>query len=170
MRSFFRRFVRSRSCLRKHIRTNPRSAKRPGVGTVHRAFPRGTVVLVTAVFLFPLLEADAAEPGDIGRLQRQQAEGWLQLKRDQKTFREAIEPLTPREAERLNKLERRQRMDARTLQRRQRQSLATERNLRRRAGIERPVSIPRELENRRQLDRQRLRMRIQRKVLSPGLR
>ena len=117
-----------------------------------------------------MANAEAADPGGVGRPQRLQAEGWLQLKHDQKTFREGVEPLAPRAASKLDRLEQRQLGRARELELRQRQSRISERNRRRRLEVQRPVAQPRELKARRELERQRLEMRIQREILRPGLR
>lgn len=127
-------------------------------------------VFASLCFLAPAFDAVAADTGSVGRQDRLQAEGWLQLKQDQKTYREGVEPLVPRNASRLDQLERSQQGRARDLEQRQRQSLTRERNRRQRAEAERPVARPRDLETRRQLDRQRLEMRIQRETLRPGLR
>ena len=127
-------------------------------------------VLSVAVFLLPSLGLRAADPGETGRQQRQQAEGWLQLKQDQKTFREAAEPLDSGAAQSLDRLDRSQQGRALDIEQRQRQSLDLDRILRRNTDVERPVSVPSDVENRRQLERHRLEMRIQRETLSPGLR
>jgi hypothetical protein len=126
-----------------------------------------TAVAALAV-LSPELDILAADPGNVGGQQRLQAKGWLQLKQDQKTYRENVEPLAPRDAARLDRLELRQQGRARELEQRQRRSLSTGGNRRRGIDVERPASRPRNLESRRQLDRQRLDMRIQRETLRPG--
>jgi hypothetical protein len=110
----------------------------------------------------------AAEPGDTGSQQRLQAEGWLQLKQDQKAFREGVEPLQPRSGAALEQLEHGQRERFRALQLRQRQSLQRDRALRSGVDAQRPVSPPRAFKERRQFDRQRLEGRIQRETLRPG--
>jgi len=114
------------------------------------------------------LEVAIADAGEAGRQERRQAQGWLQLKQDQKVFRESVEPLTPRQAERLDRLDLRQQGRARELEQRQRRSLNSERNFRRGTEVERPMSRARGLKEQRQLDRQRLETQILRKTLSPG--
>lgn len=109
-----------------------------------------------------------ADGGEAGRQERRQAQGWLQLKQDQKVFREGVEPLTPRQAERLDRLDLRQQGRARELEQRQRRSLNSERNFRRGTEVERPTSRSRGLKEQRQLDRQRLETQILRQTLSPG--
>jgi hypothetical protein len=114
--------------------------------------------IATSVTLIGLLQAAevlAANPASIGALQQQQESGWLQLKQDQKTYREGVEPLAPPAAKSLDRLERRQQTDMRQLWLRQRQALDAIRNRQRGAEAH---------------DRQRLEMRIQRETLRPGLR
>ena len=125
------------------------------------------------MFLIALVvtfDVPAWDPGSVGRQQRQQAEGWLRLEQDQKTFRDDAQPLQPSTADRLDQLERRQQLDLRALDQQQRQSLDRDRNLRRGAGAKPPsVSLQRDLRVRREDERQRLKMRIQRDTLFPGL-
>lgn len=122
------------------------------------------------LFLVSAFEIAAADPDSVGRQERLQAEGWLQLKQDQRSYREGVEPLAPGKASRLDRLERSQQMGARELEQRQRQSLNRDRSRRRGAEAEHTIARPRERQSRRQLDRQRLEMRIQRETLRPGLR
>lgn len=138
--------------------------------TVHGIHLGVFAVLASLLFLVPAFDAAAADLGSVGRQERLQAEGWLQLKQDQKTYRESVEPLAPGKASRLDQLERSQKGRARGLEQRQRQSLNRERNRWRGVGAERPVARPREFESQRQFDRQRLEMRIQRETLRPGFR
>jgi hypothetical protein len=119
---------------------------------------------------FTAANADAADPAKVASQERLQAKGWLQLERDQETFRKGVEPLGSRESSKLDNLEQRQRGRARELELRQRQSLNSERNRQRRDGVPKPARQPHDLKARRQLDRQRLEMRIQRETLRPGLR
>ena len=125
------------------------------------------------MFLIALVvtfDVPAWDPGSVGRQQRQQAEGWLRLEQDQKTFREDAQPLQPSTADRLDQLERRQQLDLRALDQQQRQSLDRDRSLRRGAGAKPPsVSLQRDLRVRREDERQRLKMRIERDTLFPGL-
>jgi len=137
---------------------------------VHGFYPGLFAVSAVLVLLSSVFNVAVSDPGSAGRQQRLQAEGWLRLKQDQKTYRDSVEPLAPGKASRLDQLERGQQGRARELEQRQRQSLNSERNRRRREDSARPVTRPRELDTRRQLDRQRLEMRIQRDSLRPGLR
>ena len=114
------------------------------------------------------VEGAIADSGEVGRQERRQAQGWLQLKQDQKVFRESVAPLSPRKAERLDRFDLRQQGRARELGQRQRRSLNSERNFRRGIEVERPMSRSRGLKEQRQLDRQRLETQILRKALSPG--
>jgi len=106
---------------------------------------------------------------------RREAAGWLQLERDQRSYRERVEPLDLREQRVLETIERRQRNDVRDLQQRQRRELETrERELRRsrrQAGPE-PIPEPRRpglgVEQQRQLDRQRLDRRMEQERLPFG--
>lgn len=127
-----------------------------------------TILSVVPALLFLFSVGRAGDPGDAGTGQRQQAAGWLQLEQDQKTFREAVEPLNPRAAQSLDRLERSQRTRARDAGRRQRRATDLDRNLQRGTKVERPVSVPNDLESRRQIERQRLEMRIQRETLLPS--
>jgi len=126
------------------------------------------VAAVLAGTLVTKLEVAIADAGESGRQERRQAQGWLQLKQDQKVFRESVEPLTPRQAGRLDRLDLRQQGRARELEQRQRRSLNSERNFRRGYETDRPMSRSRGLKEQRQLDRQRLETQILRKSLSPG--
>jgi hypothetical protein len=125
---------------------------------------------ITLIGLLQTAEVLAANPASIGALQQQQASGWLQLKQDQKTYREGVEPLAPPAAKSLDRLERRQQTDMRQLWLRQRQALDAIRNRQRGAEAQDQQSHRIRLESQRQLDRQRLEMRIQRETLRPGLR
>ena len=125
---------------------------------------------ILAGTLMAAVDAAGADAGELGRQERRQAQGWLQLKQDQRTFRDSVEPLTPRQAGRLDRLELRQQGRARQLQQRQRRSLNSERNFRRGIPGKRPLSRSRGLKEQRQLDRQRLEMRILRRTLGPGSR
>jgi hypothetical protein len=137
---------------------------------VVRLIPRVFIALAAGLLLGSRPESAAADADSTGRQERLQAEGWLQLKQDQKSFREGAEPLPPREAAALDHLERRQRTRFEELKQEQRRSSNRERSLGRRDKPERPVSRPRHPDTGRQFDRQRLDMRIQRETLSPGRR
>jgi len=131
---------------------------------------RATVWIIL-IALVVTLDVAARDPGSVGRQQRQQAEGWLQLKQDQKTFRDDVQPLQPSTANRLDQLERRQQLDLRALDQQQRQALDRDRNLGRGPSSKTPsASLQRDLRTRHEDERQRLKMRIQRDTLFPGLR
>jgi len=127
------------------------------------------VFVALSVFLHAP-EAWAADPPTPGEQQRQQARGWLQLKQDQKTYREGVEPLAPREAQSLDRLEQRQQSDARQRGQRQRQSPRADGNRQHGGEVEHRESQRVGVESQRQLERRRLDMRIQRETLRPGLR
>ncbi|MEA3274840.1 MAG: hypothetical protein U9Q81_06020 [Pseudomonadota bacterium] len=124
--------------------------------------------LATFLGSMPTVVAEAEERVSVGKQQRLEAEGWLQLKKDQESYRECVEPLPPKDAATLEHLDHRQQGELRDLQLRQRQSLQTERRRQRRPNLERPVARGPELKNQRQMERQRLDMRIQRETLGSG--
>lgn len=108
---------------------------------------------------------------------RPEAAGWLQLERDQTSYRERVGPLDLREQRRLENLERNERNALRALQQDQRRDLQTER---RRAPLSSsrnrnrnlnpnavPVAPRRDAtaERRRAAERQRLQFRMQREQL-----
>jgi len=106
---------------------------------------------------------------------RREAAGWLQLERDQRSYRERVEPLDLREQRVLETIERRQRNDLRDLQQRQRRELETRQSeLRRSRQQASPDSIPEPrrpglgFEQQRQLDRQRLDRRMEQERLPFG--
>ncbi len=167
MLKFFRRFGEPGSS--NWFRTTDGYLRRSCTNVVRRPHSGTPILALLPVLLLPMANSEAADPGGFGRQERLQAEDWLQLKHDQKTFREGVEPLAPRAASKLDRLEQRQLGRARELELRQRQSRISERH-RRRFEVQRPVAKPRELKARRELERQRLEMRIQREILRPGLR
>jgi hypothetical protein len=135
-----------------------------------RGLRKETTAWIFLIALVVTLDVAAWDPGSVGRQQRQQAAGWLQLEQDQKTFREDAQPLQPSTADRLDQLERRQQLDLRALDQQQRQALDRNRNLRRGTGAKTPsVTLKRDLRGGREDERQRLKMRIQRDTLFPGL-
>jgi hypothetical protein len=138
------------------------------------AVHRGRRVLITMSAALAVLcvtkEVAAADPGSGAGAHQLQAESWLQLKQDQKTFREGVEPLEPQQAKRLDRLELRQQGRARELEQRRRQYPNLERNIPRRNDPWSPSTRPRDTPSRRAIESQRLRMRIQRETLRPGLR
>ena len=98
---------------------------------------------------------------------RREAAGWLQLERDQATYRERVVPLDLRDERQLESIERAQRNELRALQQRQRRDIQTER---RRAGPDPDAAraVPRRatrVERRRAVERERLQFRMQREQL-----
>lgn len=106
---------------------------------------------------------------------RREAAGWLQLERDQRSYRERVEPLELREQRVLETIERRQRTDLRALQQRQRRELETRQDELRRARQQadsESIPTPRRpglgFEQQRELDRQRLDRRMEQERLPYG--
>jgi hypothetical protein len=163
-------FSSIRSCFREQIRTICGPVKRTRTNSVHQSRLGEMVASFALLGLLVVSEVRAGDPTSITEQQRLEAENWLQLKQDQKTYREGVEPLPPREEKNLDRLELRQRRDARELGQRERQSVGTRRRRPREAQRRRSVPGRIEVENQRQLERQRLDMRIQRETLRPGLR
>ncbi|MCF7985213.1 MAG: hypothetical protein K9L70_12480 [Thiohalocapsa sp.] len=126
-----------------------------------------------AVAVCALAGADAlAQPET-----RREASDWLQLERDQRSYRERVEPLGLQEERRLEAIERGQRDDLRALQQRRQRELDS---ARRRSELPRqadpsPSPTPRPSTavprrdmfetHRRALERQRLHRRMQERVL-----
>jgi hypothetical protein len=108
---------------------------------------------------------------------RPEAAGWLQLERDQTSYRERVGPLDLREQRRLENLERNERNALRALQQDQRRDLQTERrraplsssrNRNRNLNPNAVPAAPRRdatAERRRAAERQRLQFRMQREQL-----
>lgn len=108
---------------------------------------------------------------------RPEAAGWLQLERDQTSYRERAGPLDLREQRRLENLERNERNALRALQQDQRRDLQTERrraplsSSRNRNRNPNPKAVPAAprrdaaAERRRAVERQRLQFRMQREQL-----
>ena len=160
-----------RPCFRERIRTIYGPVKHPCTRSVRWSRLGECAALFALMSLLATSAVWAAQPTtSITEQQRLEAQGWLQLKQDQKTYREGVEPLPPREEKSLDRLELRQRRDVRELGQRQRQSVDTHRIRPRETRSPRSVPGRIELENRRQLERQRLDMRIQRETLRPGMR
>jgi hypothetical protein len=122
--------------------------------------------------MLAMVASARAAPGPaaaVGTQQWQQAESWLQLERDQKTHRERSAPLSSGDAAALERLERLQRLRRKELEQRQRQSLQLDQRLN-------PLPSPgprmghgsSALRAERQLERQRLDMRLQRDMLAPS--
>lgn len=113
------------------------------------------------------MQASADDRSSIARQQRNEARGWLQLERDQAVYRERVAPLSPSQARELGIRERMEANDKRALDLRQRrtlQSLERKARLSEGAGDLRPRSRVSGPTLRRQSDRQRLRMRIDREI------
>ncbi|MGB5830375.1 MAG: hypothetical protein WBG92_00050 [Thiohalocapsa sp.] len=92
---------------------------------------------------------------------RRAARGWLQLERDQITYRERVEPLDLREQRQLETIERSQRDDLRALQLQQQRELQRERSSKRRTP---DAEVPRRdpfLRQRQAVERKRLQIRNQ---------
>jgi hypothetical protein len=107
---------------------------------------------------------------------RREASGWLELERDQRVYRERVEPLPLPDQRRLEAIERAQRDDLRALQQRQRRELDSARRrseLPRQAdpspgGVPPGRAVPRRDmfdAHRRALERQRLQRRTREQVL-----
>jgi hypothetical protein len=131
----------------------------------HRALGK-RVLLLLAVFAWSMpAEGVNAET-------RREARGWLQLERDQQTYRERVEPLDLRDQRGLETIERSQRNDLRALQQRQRRELQTERRLNRPGhSADLPRQIRRRdpfLQQRQAVERKRLEIRMQQDRLPYG--
>jgi hypothetical protein len=99
------------------------------------------------------------------------ASGWLQLERDQRTYRERVAPLDLQEQRELGVIERSQRNDLRALE--QRVDRAEQLDRRREAGPDRARPVPRRdyaTQRRRALEQQRLDVQTQQQGLPYGRR
>jgi hypothetical protein len=126
--------------------------------------PLGMVAaLLAAVLASPLV---LAAPGaSLSLEERQQAAGWLQLRQDQKAYRESLGPLTPGQAAARDALERQQQLQWKAMEQRQRESLQLRERLRRLPGPPSARVGVGETGPRRGLERERLNMRLQRDML-----
>jgi hypothetical protein len=126
---------------------------------------RGIWILALPLFLAACPSTVFGQPG-----LREEARGWLQLKSDQRTYRERAEPIEPRNDAYLQHLEQSQQRQFRALQSRQSQQ---ERRERRRVEVRKPDRgvrggpTPR-VSRSRELERQRLNQRIQRETFGAG--
>jgi hypothetical protein len=124
----------------------------------HRA--SGKVVMLLLAVLSASMAAGVADAET-----RREARGWLQLERDQQTYRERVEPLDLRDQRGLETIERSQRNDLRALQQRQRRELQAERRLNRPGhSADLPRQIRRRdpfLQQRQTVERKRLEIRMQ---------
>ncbi len=111
-------------------------------------------------------------PGMAGAETRREARGWLQLERDQETYRDRVEPLDLRDQRRLETIERSQRNELRALQQRQRrESQAESRSHRVGQHRDLPRQVPRRepfLQQRQAVERKRLEIRMQQDRLPYG--
>jgi hypothetical protein len=130
-----------------------------------RVFP---VTVFTALLAAALgCPSSFAGPGaSLGLEERQQAAGWLQLRQDQKTYREGLGSLTPGQAAALDALDRQQQLQWRAMEQRQEQSLQLRQGLDHLPGP-RAGSGAGEIRLRREQERERLNMRLQRGMLAP---
>jgi hypothetical protein len=109
--------------------------------------------------------------GPLSAAEHWSATGWLQLERDQRTYRERVAPLDLQEQRELGVIERSQRNDLRALE--QRVDRAERLDRHREAGPDRARPVPRRdygAERRRALQRQRLDVQIQQQGLPYGRR
>jgi hypothetical protein len=98
-----------------------------------------------------------------------ESSGWLQLKSDQRRYRERAEPLAPADDAYLGRLEERQVRELRGLQSEQRRERRLEERSRRMRKPEARVRVPfGEPEQQREVERQRLNQRIQREAFGAG--
>ncbi len=98
---------------------------------------------------------------------RREARGWLQLEREQSTYRERREPLSPSASRDLGQIERRQDLDLRQIQQGQQRAV---REAERRERFTPPGSVPPlpgATRAPRDETRQRLDLRIEHETLSP---
>lgn len=131
---------------------------------------RGVVDLVKRVWVFVCLLVVSATVADVTQAQtRREAAGWLQLERDQTSYRERVGPLDLRDQRGLETVERTQRNALRALQQNQRRDMQAER---RRASPGPDLGTVREVprrdmrfDQRRGIERQRLQFRLQREQL-----
>lgn len=143
------------------------AASRPRTSFRPRARSRTTAVRslpLMAMLLAACTLCVAAEPPSQGR----EARGWLQLERDQETYRERVEPLTPREAATLETIERRQALELRDLQQRQRRSGQEAERRQRFSMPDSPPPVPRPGISVRESNRERLDLRIEQETLRGG--
>ena len=131
-------------------------------GSVRSLGRGGQAGLLLLTALLPGFDAVAGESEGVAARQRQEARGWLQLEQDQRAYRERVEPLSPQGAITLKGMEQRQQLELRELQVRQRREWQSER---RRLGLpeaERPSPRMSAPGLKRDFDRKRLEMRLQR--------
>lgn len=142
----------------------------PSARTAFRPRPRRRT---SAVRLGVLMALSLAWPlalpaaGEGAAQPRREARGWLQLERDQSTYRERREPLSPSASRDLEQIERRQDLGLRQLQQDQQRAV---REAERRERFTPPGSappLPGTTRAPREETRQRLDLRIEHETLSP---
>lgn len=129
---------------------------RPGAGSRLRAVGLVVVLLVGLVTVSPLVAGPEA------------ARGWLQLERDQQTYRDQVEPLDLREARRLEAVERQQRLDLRAAEQRIERAERLDDRVREGRSPSTSTAVTganRAAARRRTVDRQRQRVRSQQQGL-----
>ncbi len=99
---------------------------------------------------------------------QEETRGWLQLKSEQRVYRERVEPLEPRDEAYLEQLEQRQERQLRALQSKQRRDRDADRRRDRMRHPEQRVRVTPGSKQRRELERQRLNRRIQRETFRYG--
>lgn len=120
------------------------------------------LVLTWALSLFGLW--GVVEGEQLAEQPRQEARGWLQLEEDQRIYRERVAPRSPADAATIRGVEQRQRLDLRELQAQQRRKEQIHRRSSREGDGGKPLGRDAPAA-RRDLDRQRLEMRLQRETL-----
>jgi hypothetical protein len=130
-----------------------------------RRIPAWLPRLFAAIVLWPCLAAAAPPDGQM----RREARGWLQLERDQQTYRQRAQPPNLVEERELRSIERSQDIELRSLQRRQRarDDLDARRQRQERQTLGRDTAPRRDPvpDYRRALERQRLKLRTQQQNL-----
>ena len=130
-----------------------------------------SVWLGLAIVLLPAIVV-VSTPGAANAETRREARGWLQLERDQQTYRERVEPLDLRDQRRLETIERSQRNELRAFEQQQRRELRTEsRSDRLGQGVDAPRQVRRRdpfLQQRQAVERKRLQFRMQQDRLPYG--
>jgi hypothetical protein len=122
------------------------------------------VAVLAAFWLAWPLSLSAAEDG---AQQRREARGWLQLERDQSTYRERREPLSPSASRDLEQIERRQDLGLRQLQQDQQRAVREAERRERFTPPGSPPPLPATTRAPREETRQRLDLRIEHEILSP---
>ena len=127
-------------------------------------------LLLSAIAAEGSAQSRAPEPGAETAQQRTEARGWLRLEQDQRQYREGTGPPSRQESGGLRRLENREALELRALQRGQRRELQTERRQASYPGAEPSAPAARQLRIDRDLQRQRQRNRVPRERLRAGPR